>query len=188
MKPRLIIAMLLGGATGVAANMLLGGGLRAPASPGSIFAVLGMTPSDGFVGVISAVVLSCAVTFLVASVLLKTDRSDSEEDIDAATARIKAMKAESKGLAPAPAAAPVAISGNIRSVIVACDAGMGSSAMGASMLRKKLDQAGLGAIKSSNVAINALPADVDLVITHKDLTERARRAAPQASPRSRRQS
>ncbi|WP_053239452.1 PTS mannitol transporter subunit IICBA [Pleomorphomonas koreensis] len=181
MKPRLIIAMILGGATGVAANMLLGGGLRAPSSPGSIFAVLGMTPSDGFVGVISSVVLSCAVTFLVASVLLKTDRSDTEEDIDAATARIKAMKAESKGFAPAPAAAPVAISGAVRSVIVACDAGMGSSAMGASMLRKKLDQAGLGAIKSSNVAINALPADVDLVITHKDLTERARRAAPQAT-------
>lgn len=179
MKPRLIIAMIAGGATGVAANMLLGGGLRAPSSPGSIFAVLGMTPGDGFVGVISSVVLACAVTFVVASVLLKTDKTEeAEEDIDAATARMKAMKAESKG--QAPAAAP-AISGAVRSIIVACDAGMGSSAMGASMLRKKLDQAGLGAIKSSNVAINALPADVDVVITHKDLTERARRAAPNAT-------
>lgn len=181
MKPRLIIAMIAGGATGVAANMLLGGGLRAPSSPGSIFAVLGMTPADGFVGVISAVVLGALVTFLVASVLLKTDRSEVVEDLAASTARVKAMKAESKGMAAPAAAAPAAITGPVRSVIVACDAGMGSSAMGASMLRKKLDQAGLGAIRSSNVAINALPADVDVVITHKDLTERARRAAPQAT-------
>ncbi|MCM5558108.1 PTS mannitol transporter subunit IICBA [Pleomorphomonas sp. JP5] len=181
MKPRLIIAMIAGGATGVAANMMLGGGLRAPSSPGSIFAVLGMTPADGFVGVISAVTLGALVTFLVASVLLKTDRSEEVEDLAATTARVKAMKAESKGMA-APAAAPsAAISGPVRSVIVACDAGMGSSAMGASMLRKKLDQAGLGAVRSSNVAINALPGDVDVVITHKDLTERARRAAPQAT-------
>lgn len=180
MKPRLIIAMIAGGATGVAANMLLGGGLRAPASPGSIFAVLGMTPADGFVGVISSVVLACLVTFLVASVLLKTDKTEeADEDLDAATAKMKALKAESKGQAPA-AAAP-AIAGSVRSIIVACDAGMGSSAMGASMLRKKLDQAGLGAIKSSNLAINALPSDVDVVITHKDLTERARRAAPNAT-------
>jgi len=183
MKPRLIIAMILGGATGVAANMLLGGGLRAPSSPGSIFAVLGMTPADGFVGVISAVVLGAIVTFLVASVLLKTDKSDVEEDLAATTARVKAMKAESKGMAApvAAAAAPAAISGPVRSVLVACDAGMGSSAMGASMLRKKLDQAGLGAVRSGNVAINALPTDVDVVITHKDLTERARRAAPNAT-------
>ncbi len=181
MKPRLIIAMIAGGATGVAANMMLGGGLRAPSSPGSIFAVLGMTPADGFVGVISAVTLGALVTFLVASVLLKTDRSEEVEDLAATTARVKAMKAESKGMA-APATAPsAAISGPVRSVIVACDAGMGSSAMGASMLRKKLDQAGLGAVRSSNVAINALPGDVDVVITHKDLTERARRAAPQAT-------
>lgn len=182
MKPRLIIAMILGGATGVAANMLLGGGLRAPSSPGSIFAVLGMTPADGFVGVISAVVLGALVTFLVASVLLKTDKTEEvEEDLDAATARMKALKAESKGMAAPVATTSATISGPVRSVIVACDAGMGSSAMGASMLRKKLDQAGLGAIRSSNVAINALPADVDVVITHKDLTERARRAAPQAT-------
>ncbi|PKR89434.1 PTS mannitol transporter subunit IICBA [Pleomorphomonas diazotrophica] len=182
MKPRLIIAMIAGGATGVAANMLLGGGLRAPASPGSIFAVLGMTPADGFVGVISSVVLAAAVTFLVASVLLKTDKTEeAAEDLEAAAARMRAMKAESKGMAAPASAASAAISGPVRSIMVACDAGMGSSAMGASMLRKKLDQAGLGAIRSGNVAINALPSDVDVVITHKDLTERARRAAPGAT-------
>lgn len=64
-----------------------------------------MTPADGFVGVITSVVLACAVTFVVASVLLKTDRSDAaEEDLDAATRRMREMKAESKGVAPAAAA------------------------------------------------------------------------------------
>lgn len=176
MKPRLIIAMIAGGATGVAANMLLGGGLRAPASPGSIFAVLGMTPADGFFGVISSVVLACAVTFVVASVLLKTDKAaDAEEDLEAAAERMRAMKAESKGMAPA--AAPVGLPATVRHVVVACDAGMGSSAMGASMLKKKLEAAGLN-IRATNAAINSLPADADLIVTHKDLTERARRAAP----------
>ncbi len=179
MKPRLIIAMIAGGMTGVATLMLLGGGLRAPASPGSIFAVLLMTPGNAAIGVVASVVLACAVTFVVASVLLKTEKVvEDGEDLDAATQRMREMKAESKG--QTVAAAPVAI-GVVRNVVVACDAGMGSSAMGASMLRKKLDQAGLSAVRSSNAAINSLPADVDLVITHKDLTDRARRAAPGAA-------
>jgi PTS system mannitol-specific IIC component len=61
----------------------------------------------------------------------------------------------------------------VRKIIVACDAGMGSSAMGAGVLRKKVQDAGLSNISVTNSAINNLPPDVDLVITHRDLTERA---------------
>lgn len=50
--------------------------------------------------------------------------------------------------------------------------------MGASLLRKKLKDAGLANVRSSNAAINSLPGDADIVITHRDLTERARRTAP----------
>jgi PTS system mannitol-specific IIC component len=177
MKPRLIIAMILGGMTGVFTLSILGGGLRAPASPGSIFAVLLMAPGSAMVGVVCSVVAACAVTFAVASILLKTDTSE-ETDLDEASRRVQGMKREAKGFAPA---AQPAVRGAVSSIIVACDAGMGSSAMGATMLRKKLDAAGLKDIRCTNTAINALPPTVDIVVTHKDLTERARRAAPQAT-------
>ncbi|MFC6604648.1 hypothetical protein ACFQDF_28905 [Ectobacillus funiculus] len=66
---------------------------------------------------------------------------------------------------------------NVSKIIFACDAGMGSSAMGASILRKKVQKAGL-TISVSNTAINSLPADADIVITHKDLTDRAKAKLP----------
>ncbi|WP_377892240.1 hypothetical protein [Alkalihalobacillus sp. R86527] len=62
----------------------------------------------------------------------------------------------------------------------ACDAGMGSSAMGASVLRNKFKKAGLEDIDVSNTSINNLPDDADLIVTHKDLTDRAKAKRPDA--------
>ncbi len=75
MKPALLLAVIAGGATGVATNMLLGAGLRAPASPGSIIAVLIQTASDSYIGVILSVVLSATVSFLIAGVIIRATRS-----------------------------------------------------------------------------------------------------------------
>ena len=72
MKPKLILAMILGGMTGVAANQLFDSGLRSAASPGSIIAVWLATPASSFVGVTLSVILAAAVTFAVAGFLLKT--------------------------------------------------------------------------------------------------------------------
>lgn len=164
MSPRLILAVIAGGATGVLTNSLLSGGLIAPASPGSIFAILAMTAPGAHFAVVASVILSCAVTFAIASILLKTQKG--EASLEDAQAQTQAMKAESKGVAT------TAVNGNINKIYVACDAGMGSSAMGASMLRKKVQAAGLN-IEVQNLAINDLPQDAQLVITHKDLTARA---------------
>ena len=68
----------------------------------------------------------------------------------------------------------------INHVIFACDAGMGSSAMGASMLRNKFKKAGLTDINVTNTAINQLPSDAQLVITQKTLTDRAIKKTPNA--------
>lgn len=68
----------------------------------------------------------------------------------------------------------------INHVIFACDAGMGSSAMGASMLRNKFKKAGLTDINVTNTAINQLPSDTQLVITQKTLTDRAIKKTPNA--------
>ncbi|KGA37666.1 PTS mannitol transporter subunit IICBA [Pectobacterium odoriferum] len=177
MNPRLIIAVILGGMTGVFTLSVLGGGLVSPASPGSILAVLAMTPKGAYFANLAAIAAAFAVSFIVSAILLKSTKQ-KEEDLSDATRRMQEMKASSKGTAT-----HAGISGDmstVRKIIVACDAGMGSSAMGAGVLRKKVQDAGLTNISVTNSAINSLPDDVDLVITHRDLTERAMRHAPQA--------
>ncbi|TNH07438.1 PTS mannitol transporter subunit IICBA [Testudinibacter sp. TR-2022] len=176
MKPRLILAVIAGGMVGVLTLVLFNAGLRAPASPGSIFAVLLMTPPPAFVGVITSVIASCATSFAVASFLLKTDKQVGEAvSLEDATSQMKAMKMGS---------GKTELSGadynTLKTIYVSCDAGMGSSAMGASMLRKKVQAAGLD-IRVVNCAINDLPADARLVITHKDLTLRAKQQVPEAT-------
>jgi PTS system mannitol-specific IIC component len=178
MNPRLILAVILGGMTGVFTLTLLNGGLVSPASPGSILAVLAMTPKGAYFANITAVVAAFAVSFVVSSILLKTSKVKDDDDIEEATRRMQEMKAQSKGgVVSAHADGDLS---TVRKIIVACDAGMGSSAMGAGVLRKKVQDAGLKNISVTNMAINSLPEDVDLVITHRDLTERAMRHAPQA--------
>ncbi|HAT1621299.1 TPA: PTS mannitol transporter subunit IICBA [Raoultella planticola] len=181
MNPRLILAVILGGMTGVFTLTILNGGLVSPASPGSILAVLAMTPKGAYFANIAAIIAAMAVSFVVSAILLKTSKVKEEDDIDAANRRMQDMKAESKGAATPLAAGTVANDlSHVRKIIVACDAGMGSSAMGAGVLRKKVQDAGLSNISVTNCAINNLPPDVDLVITHRDLTERAMRQVPQA--------
>ena len=183
MNPRLIIAVILGGMTGVFTLTLLNGGLVSPASPGSILAVLAMTPKGAYFANIAAIVAAFAVSFVVSAILLKTSKLKEEDDIEAAARRVTEMKAQSKGQTVSTATATDAMNGDlshVRKIIVACDAGMGSSAMGAGVLRKKVNDAGLSNISVTNTAINNLPGDVDLVITHRDLTERAIRQAPHA--------
>ncbi|MEB8211341.1 PTS mannitol transporter subunit IICB [Staphylococcus succinus] len=68
----------------------------------------------------------------------------------------------------------------VNHVIFACDAGMGSSAMGASMLRNKFKKAGIQDVNVTNTAINQLPSDAQLVITQKKLTDRAIKQVPSA--------
>ncbi len=181
MNPRLLLAVILGGMTGVFTLSVLNGGLVSPASPGSILAVLAMTPKGAYFANITAILAALIVSFVISSILLKTSKvKEEDEDIEAATRRVQDMKAESKGATPLSAGDVTNDLSHVRKIIVACDAGMGSSAMGAGVLRKKVQDAGLTNISVTNSAINSLPPDVDLVITHRDLTERAMRQVPQA--------
>ncbi|MDG4668261.1 PTS mannitol transporter subunit IICBA [Mycobacterium sp. 236(2023)] len=171
MKPKLIIATILGGMTGVFINVLFGSGLRAPAAPGSIIAIYAQTASGSFLGVTLSVVGATAVSFLVAAFLLKTDKADDEQDLAAATASMESMKGKKSSISGALVGSSSA--GPIRSIVFACDAGMGSSAMGASVLRKKIQQAGFGDVNVTNSAISNLTDTYDLVVSHRDLTARA---------------
>ncbi|WP_406621349.1 PTS mannitol transporter subunit IICB [Bacillus atrophaeus] len=186
MKPMLILAAIAGGASGLLTFSIFNAGLVAASSPGSIFAILAMTPRGNYLGVIAGVIVATAVSFIVSAVILKSSKA-GEEDLTAAAEKMQAMKGKNsqaaaalteteKEAAEAEETAEVTHE-NVNKIIFACDAGMGSSAMGASILRNKVKKAELD-ISVTNTAINNLPSDADIVITHKDLTERAKAKLP----------
>lgn len=198
MKPILILALIAGGMTGVTTNMVLDGALRAPAAPGSIIAVLAQTAPGAYFAVILSVVLSAAVTFTIAAVILRASRKRdleamavSDDAFGAAITQTEAAKGKSSdalgnlrggaatqaGGGGGPATGTIR---EIRNVVFACDAGMGSSAMGASVLRNKIKKAGIEDVTVVNKAIANLDSSADVVITHQDLTERARLQTPDA--------
>ena len=181
MKPSLFFAVIGGGVTGTFVNQLLDAGLTAPASPGSIIAVLGMTPRGEYLGVIAGVLAGALVSFAIAALILRADKSE-DYDLEAEMAHTQSRKAESKGGVVAEGVAVEEIpTTQIDRVIFACDAGMGSSAMGASLLRKKFQAENVN-IDVTNSAINQLKADNHtLVITQQELTPRARQTAPDAT-------
>ncbi len=187
MKPALLLAVIGGGATGVATHMLFDAGLRAPAAPGSIIAIFLQAANDSYLGIIIAVTLSTAVSFAIASVILLASRKkdlEGEDKFTSAVAKTEAAKGKSSShlanLAASASGVPAQAEQAIRKVIFACDAGMGSSAMGASVLRKKFKAAGLEDVEVTNKAIASLPGDTDLVITQEALTDRARGQEPEA--------
>lgn len=188
MKPALLIALIGGGMTGVTTNMLLGGALRAPAAPGSILAVFAQTAPGAYIAVILSVILAATVTFLIAGVILRASRkrdlaaaATGEDKFASAISQTEANKGKSSdalsGLLGAGAAEP---SGPVKSIVFACDAGMGSSAMGASVLRKKIQSAGFKDVTVVNKAISNLTDTFDVVVSHQDLMDRAAPATPSA--------
>lgn len=170
MQPSLVLAAIAGGGTGVATFSLLNAGLVAAPSPGSIFALTLMAPKGGLLPVYAGVVTSTIVSFLVAALLIRK-KGANDESFEQAKEDMVQMKGKKSSV--------VKTSREVRKIIVACDAGMGSSAMGASKLKSMVKKAGLD-IDVSNCAIDDLPSDVDIVITHSQLTERAKGVAPLA--------
>ncbi|GAA1912697.1 PTS sugar transporter subunit IIA [Nocardioides lentus] len=180
MKPKLILAVIGGGMAGIATNLAFGSGLRSPASPGSIIAVWLSSPPGSLVGVTLSVVAAAGVSFAIAAVLLRFDKATDDGDLAAATADMEANKGKRSSVSSALTGARTAHDGPIRSIVFACDAGMGSSAMGASVLRRKIADAGHGDVSVVNKAISNLGDDQDVVVTHQDLTARARQKAGSA--------
>lgn len=168
MKPLTLIAMIGGGMTGTWIFNLLGGGLVAGPSPGSIFAYLALTPKGSFIATIAGVTAGALVTFIITSFILKMDKSIEveKEDTFAESAKaVKAMKREGSFSYK-----------QVKRVAFVCDAGMGSSAMGATTFRKRLEKAGL-AITVTHYAIENVPDDADIIVTHASLEGRVKRVS-----------
>ncbi|HVI41616.1 MAG TPA: PTS mannitol transporter subunit IICB [Anaerovoracaceae bacterium] len=185
MKPLLILAAIGGGLAADFTFVMLDAGLVAPPSPGTIFAEIAMSPKGGLLPVLTGIAVGAVVSFLIASVILKRDKSETDMDEDSLNMAKKMtamMKAESKGQNTISSAAPTppVLSSEVPKLIVfACEAGMGSSAMGESILKKKIKEAGLQ-IEVKHSAVNALPADTEVIFTQESLAGRAAQVAPNA--------
>ncbi|WP_336476452.1 PTS mannitol transporter subunit IICBA [Anaerostipes caccae] len=168
MNPVVILASIAGSACAVFYYSLFNVGLTGPASPGSIIAFLTMAPKGSTLMVLLGVVIAAVVSFLVAAPIIKMSNGKSLEE---ASDSVQSMKAASKGIAKK--------AGEIKKIVFACDAGMGSSAMGATKFRNRIKPLGLG-ITVINSSVDTVPADTDVVVCQEVLADRAAKSAPNA--------
>lgn len=188
MNPILIIALIIGGMSGVLTTLILKGGLIAVPAPGSIIAMLAVTPKGGFIATIGSVLISAIITFLLSSIFIK--KSHSEENLEEAIEKSKSNKSlnsndtenKEKNIISQinEMTLEEALKNNIKinKIVVACDAGMGSSAMGATILKKLATEKGIENITIVNSAISNLDNSADIIITQKSLTALAKEKIP----------
>lgn len=175
MKPLTLIGMILGGMSGITVFKIFDAGLVAGPSPGSIFSYLALTPKGNFLGIILGVLVAAGVSFIVTSIILKLDKKAVEDDDEVFTTSIeksKLMKSEGKQISRE--SDEILTVNNISKISFACDAGAGSSALGATTFRKRLQKENITEIEVKHYRIEDVPADSDIIVVHKDLLERAR--------------
>ncbi len=174
MNPIIIIAPIVGNMVAIFWFSLTKCGLVSPAAPGSIIAFLSMTPKDKMLQTIIGVTLAAVVSFLIAAPIIKfTDKGKNLED---AQGEVAAAKAQAKGTAVAGAKVDPT---QVKKIIFACDAGMGSSAMGATKFRNRIKELRPD-ITVTNTSVDNIPADCDIAVVQQMLIDRAEKSAPQA--------
>ncbi len=176
MNPIVIIAPILGNAAAILFFSLTGCGLVGPASPGSIIAFIAMSPRPQIVLSLIGVVIATGVSLVVASPIVKMAGAKNLED---AQGQMASMKAESKGMAVPAANAADKAPGEVKKVVFACDAGMGSSAMGATKFRNRVKGARPD-LTVINTSVDNIPSDCDIAVVQVTLVDRAVKSAPQA--------
>lgn len=176
MNPVVIIAPIVGNICAIAWFSITKCGLIGPASPGSIIAYLAMAPKSQIVFVILGVVIATAVSFVIASPIIKMSNGKNLED---AQNDMAAKKAEAKGVAAPVAAGEKKNADEVKKIVFACDAGMGSSAMGATKFRNRI-KALRPDVTVINTSVDNIPADCDIAVVQTVLVERAVKSAPQA--------
>lgn len=169
MNPVVIIAPILGNICAITFYTLFNCGLKGPASPGSIIAYLSMAPKGETLMVLLGVLIAAGVSFLVASPIIKLSNAKGTS-LEAAKDQMQTMKAQSKGQKSILTA---------KKIVFACDAGMGSSAMGATKFRNRL-KAVRPDIVVTNTSVDNIPSDCDITVVQTVLADRARECAPNA--------
>lgn len=176
MNPAVILAPIVGNAAAILFFSIMGAGLNGPAAPGSIIAFMMMTPRDSMITSLLGIIIAAGVSFLIASPIVKMSGA---KNLDEATSQMQSMKAEAKGMAVS-GAAPAVSGAAVKKVVFSCDAGMGSSAMGATKFRNRI-KAARPDLTVTNSSVDNIPADADVVVCQRVLAERARTCAPQVT-------
>ena len=178
MNPAVIIGPIVGNIAAITWFTVTGCGLKGPASPGSIIAFIAMSPKDQILLILIGVAIATAISFLISAPIV---RMAGDKNLDEAQQKMADMKAEAKGQAPAAAAgtAEVTAPDQVKKIIFACDAGMGSSAMGATKFRNRVKDARPD-LTVKNTSVDNIPSDCDIAVVQTTLVERARASAPQA--------
>lgn len=156
LNPRLFAAVILSGMSGTLVFELFQVGLKVPSSPGSLVVILANTPQEMLLGVASGIAASTLVSFLLAGIVIRKDHAHKEisEKVTKVT--------------------------EIKKIMFACDAGMGSSAMGASLMRQQLEASGIS-IPVDYTSIYRVHDDPHLLlITQNELRHLAEMQAPHA--------
>ena len=166
-RPILILPMILGASSSILFMTVAHAGLIGPISPGSIISVIIMSASGKMLINVAAVLIAATVTFVTSALILR--KSAKEDDT------LPENKFKPKYKVDAEKAAAAA---TIKHIVFACDAGMGSSALGATRFRKRIESLGLG-LKVDNYSVNSIPDDADIVVCQEGLASRAKGNAPQ---------
>lgn len=160
MNPAVIVAPIAGNFCSIAFYSVFHCGLVGPSSPGSVISFLTMSPRPQIGLTLAGIILAAAVSFLIAGPIVR---------LSEAKIRNSSKQAATASIDPS----------SVRKIVFACDAGMGSSAMGAAEFRRRLEtlRPDLTIVNSS---VEHIPLDADLVICQQALASRAAAAAPQA--------
>ena len=165
-RPLLIVPMILGASSSILFMTIAHAGLIGPISPGSIVSVIIMSASGKMFINVAAVLIAATVTFLTSALILR--RTAKAEDTLPENRFRPKYKIDAERAAKAAA---------VKHIVFSCDAGMGSSALGATRFRKRIESLGLD-LKVDNSSVNSIPADADIVVCQEGLATRAQGNAP----------
>lgn len=174
MNPILILPLIVGGACGTLVFTMLNVGLVGVASPGSIISIMLMSsPGDQF-KIILGIAAACAVTFVLAIPLIKRAGGGDDASLKEAAQTMNELKGKKSRISSVFESIEEFDFSKVTRIAYACDAGIGSSAMGATVLQKKCKAAGLDDIKVFHIAIENLPTECQVVVTQELLLDRVK--------------
>lgn len=177
MKPITLLGMIGGSAAGLFVGGLMGSGLVAPPAPGSIIAYILVTPQGGFIAMFAQVLTAAVVSFAINAALMGFGRNAEDSAAIAEESR-DLQDIEQEMLSPESPLSQVVNAasvngGDVRKVIIACDAGMGSSVMVSSLMKKRLAPYG---VEVAHTPVDQIPPDAQVVLTQDGLADRARKS------------
>lgn len=198
MKPMLVLAVIAGGVTGTFVFTIFNVGLVGVSSPGSVITIMMMAAAGDRIKILAGIFAAALVSFLIASVIVRHGRGEDDEEnkkLREAARQMEELKGKKSRISSVfeehldekPShhdenskkdGSDCIDYGAVETILYVCDAGLGSSAMGASVVLKKLKQAGIKDIAVPHARVAELPQQADIIITHKSLSQLAAEKQP----------